>query len=109
MDRYSGSQGVATELAAFLRCERISTVAPRATWPRSGYAGGMLVRRFAFVLIVAAVAAGCGGSSASAKERVAACIDRYPDATKADCEEWDDAGELDDDGTHEGHEDMEMG
>ena len=26
-------------------------------------------------------------------------LDRYADATKADCEEWDDAGELEDDGT----------
>jgi ABC-type glycerol-3-phosphate transport system substrate-binding protein len=63
-------------------------------------------RRIAIVLIAAAVAAGCGGSSASSKERVSACVDKYPDATKADCQEWDDAKQLDDDGTHEGHENM---
>ena len=65
----------------------------------------MILRRSLMVLVAAAIATGCGGSGSS-KERVAGCVDKYADATKADCEEWDDAGELEDDGTHEGHENM---
>lgn len=51
--------------------------------------------------------AGCGGDSdVSAAQRITRCLDKQPDATKADCTEWEDAGEVADDGTHEGHDDM---
>jgi hypothetical protein len=60
-----------------------------------------------FVIGAAAlVAAGCGGggdSKATAKERIDGCLKKQPDATKADCEGWEKDGQLDDDGTHQGH------
>jgi hypothetical protein len=65
----------------------------------------VILRRIAIVLLVAAAAAGCG-SSVSAKEQVKACVDKYPDATQADCQEWQKDGQLEDDGTHQGHENM---
>lgn len=68
------------------------------------------------IIILAAmglVATGCGGGdkdgesgSVSAKDRVVACLERQPEATKSDCEQWEEDGQLDDDGTHRGHESM---
>lgn len=56
--------------------------------------------------LAAAVVAGCGGGSdATSEQRVDRCLEQQPDATKAQCEEWEDAGELADDGSHKGHED----
>lgn len=66
----------------------------------------VMLRRSTIVLVTVLVAAGCGGSSSTAKERIAGCLDKQPDATKADCKEWEQGGELDDDGTHKGHDDM---
>lgn len=56
------------------------------------------------VLLAALIAAGCGGSDATAEQRIERCLEKQPDATKADCEQWEEDGELDDDGTHRGHE-----
>lgn len=56
------------------------------------------------MLAVAVLLAGCGGSDATPKQRIDGCLDRQPDATKAECEQWEEDGELDDDGTHKGHE-----
>ena len=58
----------------------------------------------ALVILLALLLAGCGGSDVSASQRIERCLDKQPDATKADCEGWEDEGELADDGTHEGHE-----
>lgn len=73
----------------------------------------MTVRRSALLLVVLSLfAAGCGGggddkkSSVSAKDRVAACLEKQPEATERDCEGWEKDGQLDDDGTHKGHESM---
>jgi hypothetical protein len=66
----------------------------------------MILRRSLIVLFAAVLASGCGGSDGNSKDRVAGCVDKYADATKADCQEWEDAGELQDDGTHKGHENM---
>jgi len=69
----------------------------------------MTTRRSALVLaVVSLVAAGCGGggSDSTAKERIAACLDKQPDATQSDCKGWEKDGKLADDGTHEDHESM---
>lgn len=66
------------------------------------------------VLLAAAslVAAACGGSreakSVSTSERVAACLKQQPDATKTQCKGWEADGQLADDGTHKGHDGMDM-
>lgn len=72
----------------------------------------MTVRRSALLLVaISLVAAGCGGSddkksSVSAKDRIAGCLEQQPEATQSDCEGWEDEGQLDDNGTHQGHESM---
>lgn len=47
--------------------------------------------------------AGCG-SSATPEQRVDRCLTGQPDATRADCEQWERDGELDDDGRHQRHD-----
>lgn len=72
---------------------------------------------FATVLVTAitgVLAAGCGGgdeeapfertSKVSGSERIELCVERYPDSTKADCEEWEADEQLGDDGSHREHE-----
>lgn len=49
------------------------------------------------------VLAACGGS-ATAAERIDGCLKKQPDATEAECKQWEKDGELADDGTHEGHD-----
>lgn len=72
-------------------------------------------RSWIATVVAALVAAGCGGgdgssdgdgSTVTAADRVDRCLSAYPDATRSDCEEWEADGQLADDGTHEGHEDM---
>lgn len=71
----------------------------------------MITPRAAIVLVAAGlIAAGCGGSdgggnksSVSADDRIAACLDKQPDATQSDCEGFEKDGQLADDGTHENH------
>ena len=61
------------------------------------------------VLVLALVAAGCGGGSdseVSASTRVERCLEKQPEATKTECEGWEQDGQLNDDGTHQGHENM---
>ena len=59
--------------------------------------------------------AGCGGSDGddapiertskvSGAERIDKCVEKYPDSTKAECEEWEDDEQLGDDGSHREHE-----
>ena len=60
------------------------------------------------IVPVVLIAAGCGGSSTTAKERVDACLKKQPEATKADCQAWEKDGQLGDDGAHKGHENMNM-
>ena len=67
----------------------------------------MITRRSILALAtVSLVAAGCGGSDATSKERIAACLDKQPDATQSDCEGWEKDGKLNDDGTHQDHKKM---
>ena len=63
------------------------------------------MRRMTTIAAAAVLAAGCG-SSVSASERIDGCLEKQPDATEADCKQWDDDGELEDDGTHKGHKSM---
>ena len=63
------------------------------------------------LLAVSLVATACGGndtSSVSSSDRIAACLEQQPDATKTQCEGWDKDGKLKDDGTHENHDSMKM-
>lgn len=61
---------------------------------------------------VTLLVAACGGSSekksVSGTDRVAACLEQQPDATKTQCEGWEKDGQLADDGTHKGHDSMDM-
>lgn len=74
----------------------------------------MTTPRSAIILVAAGlIAAGCGGgdggdnkSSVSADDRIAACLDKQPDASESDCEGWEKDGKLADDGAHEDHESM---
>lgn len=64
------------------------------------------------LLLGALLAAGCGGGdatteSSSPKQRIDACLEQQPDATRADCEEWEQDGQLADDGSHKGHESVD--
>lgn len=61
----------------------------------------------------ALVAAGCGGgddegaggsSDVTPQQRIDACLTQQPDASRAECEEWEQEGQLGDDGVHEEHE-----
>jgi hypothetical protein len=66
-------------------------------------------RLAALLPLFAVLVAGCGGggdSSVSASTRVERCLDKQPEATKSECEGWESDGQLADDGTHEGHENM---
>lgn len=58
------------------------------------------------LVVFAVIAAGCGGSSATASERIDACVEKQPDATKSQCEGWEKDGKLNDDGTHVDHKKM---
>lgn len=58
------------------------------------------------------VAAGCGGgddaggdgsSKVTAQQRIDGCLTQQPDATRAECEGWEQDGELRDDGVHKDH------
>ena len=66
------------------------------------------------VLVSSVVMAACGGgdqadgSTKTASQRVAACLEQQPDATKAQCSEWEADGTLADDGTHKNHDSMKM-
>ncbi len=62
-------------------------------------------RMIAAIGVVGLIAAGCG-SSVTASQRVDRCLEKQPDATEADCKQWEKDGQLEDDGTHEGHENM---
>lgn len=74
----------------------------------------MIIPRSAIFLVAAGViATGCGDSdggdsesSVSADGRIAACLDKQPDATQSDCEGWEEEGKLADDGSHEDHQSM---
>lgn len=55
------------------------------------------------VLLVAMLMLSACGETVSASDRIDRCLNKQPDATKADCEKWEQAGELADNGTHEGH------
>ena len=69
----------------------------------------MITRRSVILLTIASlVAAGCGGggSDSTPEKRIAACLDKQPDATQSDCEGWEQDGKLGDDGVHEDHENM---
>lgn len=66
-------------------------------------------------LSIGLLAVGCGGdtddtapiertSKVSGAERIEACIQKYPDSTKAECEEWEADEQLADDGSHREHE-----
>jgi hypothetical protein len=59
----------------------------------------------AVILLAAVFATGCG-ETISADERIERCLSKQPDATKADCEKWESDGQLKDNGTHEGHDNM---
>lgn len=62
----------------------------------------------AFLITIAAViVGGCGGGGeVTAEQRVERCLSKQPDATEADCKQWEKDGDLGDDGAHEGHENM---
>ncbi len=69
--------------------------------------------QLAAVLFVSGVVlVGCGGdderstTKVTATDRVDACLSNYADATRDACEQWEEDGQLADDGTHEGHESM---
>jgi hypothetical protein len=72
------------------------------------------MRTIQLIIVVCAasfVAAGCGGgsdSSVTGSERIAACLEQQPDATKTQCEGWEKDGKLEDDGTHKNHDSMKM-
>lgn len=75
----------------------------------------MTMRRPAIFLLTAVASlmlAGCGQSddkntpTTTPKKRVAACLEQQPDATRSDCEAWEQDGMLAEDGTHEDHENM---
>ncbi|MCW2962474.1 MAG: hypothetical protein JWM90_2861 [Thermoleophilia bacterium] len=74
-----------------------------------------MTKRSSALLLVALslVAAGCGGGggddkkpAVTAKERIAACLEKQPEATQSDCDGWEAEDQLGDDGTHKGHESM---
>lgn len=66
------------------------------------------------ITALALLVAGCGGDSeeapivrtskVSGQERIDKCVEKYPDSTKAECEEWEDDEQLGDDGSHREHE-----
>lgn len=71
----------------------------------------MTLPRTAVMLVaISLVAAGCGGggdsddASATPEQRVERCLEKQPDATKSECEEWEKDGQLADDGTHQAHQ-----
>jgi hypothetical protein len=51
------------------------------------------------------IAAGCG-ESIGPDQRIERCLSKQPDATEADCSQWEKDAELNDNGTHRGHENM---
>lgn len=70
----------------------------------------MTLPRTAMILVaISLVAVGCGGggdsgdAKATPEQRVERCLEKQPDATRADCEQWEEEGQLADDGTHQGH------
>lgn len=65
------------------------------------------MRKPSLLLAISAalLAAGCG-ETVSAEERVQKCLNKQPDATKSDCEQWEKDGELQDSGVHKDHENM---
>lgn len=63
------------------------------------------------LVTLSALLAACGGEDkttekVSASQRIEKCVSEYPDSTKADCEEWESDGQLDDEGKHKDHENM---
>ncbi len=69
------------------------------------------VQMILVLLAAGLVVAACGGSddsSVTASERVSACLEQQPDATKTQCEGWEKDGKLEDDGTHKNHDSMKM-
>jgi hypothetical protein len=57
------------------------------------------------IIAAALIAAGCG-ETVTADQRVTRCLSKQPDASKAECSKWEKDGELQDNGTHEDHENM---
>ncbi len=67
-------------------------------------------------LSIGLLGAGCGGgdgddaapiertSKVSGAARIDACVEKYPDSTKAECEEWEADEQLGDDGSHREHQ-----
>lgn len=65
----------------------------------------MRQRTAPILLSIAVLATGCG-ETVSASQRIDRCLEKQPDATKADCEGWEKDGELQDSGAHKEHASM---